>query len=54
MLKLTDMAAHENDAPAHWREIESYQSTIAFVKKFVDENPNTLLISTSDHETGSF
>ncbi|KAI7903705.1 alkaline-phosphatase-like protein [Cokeromyces recurvatus] len=47
-----DMAAHNNDAAAHFLEILEYQKTIEKVMKFVDENPGTILISTSDHETG--
>ncbi|KAI8063276.1 alkaline-phosphatase-like protein [Gongronella butleri] len=47
-----DMAAHSNDPAAHVHDILEYQDTVALVKAFVDQNPNTLLISTSDHETG--
>ncbi|KAI9486121.1 MAG: alkaline-phosphatase-like protein [Benjaminiella poitrasii] len=47
-----DMAAHNNDAPTHFLEIFEYQKTIEKVMQFVDENPGTILISTSDHETG--
>lgn len=37
---------------AHLHDILEYQNTIELVKRFVDEHPDTLLISTSDHETG--
>ncbi|KAI8919304.1 alkaline phosphatase [Powellomyces hirtus] len=47
-----DMAAHNNDPATHVREILAYQQTIEAVKKFVDENPGTIMISVSDHETG--
>ncbi len=47
-----DMAAHSNDPSAHVREILAYQETIRVVKKFIDENPSSVLISVSDHETG--
>ncbi|KAI7883597.1 alkaline phosphatase-like protein [Lichtheimia hyalospora FSU 10163] len=47
-----DMAAHSNDPVAHLHEILEYQNTIELVKRFVDEHPDTLMISTSDHETG--
>ncbi|KAI8891397.1 alkaline phosphatase-like protein [Backusella circina FSU 941] len=47
-----DMAAHTNDPATHVHEILEYQRTVELVKKFVDENPTTVLISTSDHETG--
>ncbi|KAG2208217.1 hypothetical protein INT47_006072 [Mucor saturninus] len=47
-----DMAAHSNDAATHVQEILEYQNTIEMVKKYVDEHPDTIMISTSDHETG--
>jgi alkaline phosphatase len=47
-----DMAAHGNDPAAHANDILAYYKTIEVVKKFVDENPNTLVVSVSDHETG--
>lgn len=34
------------------QEILEYQNTIEMVKKYVDEHPDTIMISTSDHETG--
>ncbi|GAB5593525.1 vacuolar alkaline phosphatase [Umbelopsis nana] len=49
-----DMAAHTNDPAAHLHEILAYQDTIQVVKDFVDANPGTVVISTSDHETGGF
>ncbi|KAI7905893.1 alkaline-phosphatase-like protein [Cokeromyces recurvatus] len=49
-----DMAAHANDPAAHFYDIMEYQRTVALVKQFVEDNPNTVLISTSDHETGGF
>ncbi|CEP10665.1 hypothetical protein [Parasitella parasitica] len=49
-----DMAAHNNDPAAHFHEILEYHRAVELVKKFVDENPNTVVISTSDHETGGF
>lgn len=47
-----DMAAHANDAAAHAHEILAYQQTIALVKDYVEQHPGTVMISTSDHETG--
>ncbi|KAI8647491.1 alkaline-phosphatase-like protein [Parasitella parasitica] len=47
-----DMAAHSNDAATHVHEILEYQNTVELVKKYVDEHPDTVMISTSDHETG--
>jgi alkaline phosphatase len=49
-----DMAAHSNDPSAHVRDIVAYQDAVAVVKTFVDENPGTVMISVSDHETGGF
>jgi alkaline phosphatase len=47
-----DMAGHTNDPATHVHEILAYQRTVEVVKKFVDENPSTVMISVSDHETG--
>ncbi|KAI8587545.1 alkaline phosphatase [Geranomyces variabilis] len=47
-----DMAAHDNDPAAHVREVLAYNEAIDAVKDFVDRNPDTVLISVSDHETG--
>ncbi|KAJ3302785.1 hypothetical protein HDU76_005471, partial [Blyttiomyces sp. JEL0837] len=47
-----DMAAHSNDPAAHVREILAYNEVIEAVKHWVSHNPNTVMISTSDHETG--
>ncbi|ORE08006.1 alkaline phosphatase-like protein [Rhizopus microsporus var. microsporus] len=47
-----DMAAHSNDPATHVHEILEYQRTVELVKKYVDEHPDTIMISTSDHETG--
>ncbi|KAG0045208.1 hypothetical protein BGZ90_008518 [Linnemannia elongata] len=49
-----DMGAHNNDPVAHVHEILEYHRTIKVVKDFVASNPDTVMISTSDHETGGF
>ncbi|KAG0171378.1 hypothetical protein DFQ29_008858 [Apophysomyces sp. BC1021] len=49
-----DMAAHTNDPAAHVHDIWQYHQTVEVVKKFVEEHPDTVVISTSDHETGGF
>lgn len=49
-----DMGAHNNDPVAHLHEILEYHQTMAVVRQWVSDHPNTLLISTSDHETGGF
>ncbi|PWN30491.1 alkaline phosphatase-like protein [Jaminaea rosea] len=51
-----DLCQHENDAACMVREAVAYQEAAALVKEYVDElnkqGRPTLLISTSDHETG--
>ncbi|KAI9337682.1 alkaline-phosphatase-like protein [Zopfochytrium polystomum] len=47
-----DMAAHNNDPAAHVHDILAYNDAIAAVKDWVSKNPNTVMISVSDHETG--
>lgn len=47
-----DMAAHSNDAKTHYREIMAYQETVEYVRSFVANHPDTVMISVSDHETG--
>jgi alkaline phosphatase len=49
-----DMGAHNNDPVAHVHEILEYHKTIQVVREFVAQNPDTVMISTSDHETGGF
>ncbi|KAF9963579.1 hypothetical protein BGZ70_007325 [Mortierella alpina] len=49
-----DLGGHYNDPVAHVHEILMYHATVKAVQKFVSKHPNTLLISTSDHETGGF
>ncbi|KAF9925844.1 hypothetical protein BGZ67_008420 [Mortierella alpina] len=49
-----DMGAHNNDPVAHVHEILEYHRTIKVVRDFVKRNPDTIMISTSDHETGGF
>lgn len=51
-----DLCAHENDPACHAFEAAAYQRAIAAVAQWVDAHNNddeeTILISTSDHETG--
>ncbi|KAF9369745.1 hypothetical protein CPB97_003338 [Podila verticillata] len=49
-----DMGAHNNDPVAHAHEILEYYETVKVVRDFVQNNPDTIVISTSDHETGGF
>ncbi|KAJ2059088.1 vacuolar alkaline phosphatase [Coemansia sp. S146] len=47
-----DMAGHDNDPAAHLRDIVQYWETVAAVRRFVNNNRDTAMIGTSDHETG--
>jgi alkaline phosphatase len=47
-----DNAAHLNDPVAHIGDAVEYYKTIQVVKDFVKNNPDTIMISVSDHETG--
>jgi alkaline phosphatase len=47
-----DHAAHANDAGAILLEQIAFDETIATVLKFIEKNPDTLLIITTDHGTG--
>ncbi|KAI8868881.1 alkaline phosphatase-like protein, partial [Ramicandelaber brevisporus] len=48
-----DMAAHDNDAAAHVRDVLAYWDAIAWAKSFVSKHgDDTVMISVSDHETG--
>ena len=47
-----DMAAHGNEAWTMAREILAFQEAFEVVEEFVQENPDTLVLATSDHDTG--
>ncbi|CAI2170883.1 6205_t:CDS:10 [Funneliformis geosporum] len=47
-----DMAAHSNDPATHVHDILAYHETVELIKNYVDEHPDTVMISVSDHETG--
>ncbi len=40
-----DMAAHNNDAAAHFYEILMYNEAVRTVAEFVELNPNTLVVT---------
>lgn len=46
------MAAHANDLVGHLSEIIMYNRVIEYLKEFVDQNNDTVLIGTADHECG--
>lgn len=47
-----DNAGHSNDMAGKLNGVPNLERAIAVVLKFMKENPDTLLIITSDHETG--
>jgi len=47
-----DKAAHPNDAPAHVREVLAYDDAVSAMLDFAARDGDTLVVSTSDHETG--
>ena len=47
-----DWAGHDNDAKKLIEEFRDFDATIKEVIKFINNNKNTLLIVTADHETG--
>ena len=49
-----DHAGHGNDGAAAIREQVAFDEAIATVLAFVDMNPDTLLVITTDHGTGGF
>ncbi|KAH7311485.1 putative alkaline phosphatase [Stachybotrys elegans] len=47
-----DHAAHANDATAHLHETLMYNEVMLWLKNYVEENPDTQLLSAADHECG--
>jgi alkaline phosphatase len=47
-----DHAAHENDAAAHLHDVLAYDEAVAVALAFARVDGATLLVATSDHETG--
>ncbi len=50
----TDTAGHHNDAAALMRALWAFDDAVKVALEFQRRNPDTLLIVTSDHETGGF
>ncbi len=48
----TDDAGHDNNIKGKMAAVINFDRAVAVVLKFMKENPDTLLIITSDHETG--
>ena len=47
-----DLGGHDNDAAAHVRDIIAYDEAVKVALDFAANNQKTLVVSTSDHETG--
>ena len=47
-----DWAAHANDAGAVLAEMKVLDQTLAFVRRYADEHPGTLVYLNADHDTG--
>lgn len=47
-----DHASHANDLNAHLWDVIEYNNVIDVVTKWIDEHPDTAMISVADHETG--
>lgn len=48
----TDKFGHSNDIEGKFNSVVTLDRTVAAALKFMEKNPDTLLIITSDHETG--
>jgi alkaline phosphatase len=47
-----DHALHANDPVAHLHDVLEYNHLIEFVKDWIDQHPDTAMISVADHECG--
>lgn len=47
-----DHALHANDPAAHLHDVLEYNRLLEFVTGWIDDHPDTALISVADHETG--
>jgi len=47
-----DWAGHSNDIAAAMGEMSDLATTMEYLEKYVNENPDTLVILTADHSTG--
>lgn len=47
-----DHAGHANDAAAHVHETVMYNQVMDFVKRWIDDHDDTVLMSAADHECG--
>ena len=47
-----DHALHANDPVAHLHDVLEYDRLLEYVKQWIDEHPDTAMLSVADHETG--
>jgi alkaline phosphatase len=47
-----DHALHANDPVAHLHDVLEYDRLLEFVKQWIDQHPDTAMLSVADHETG--
>ncbi|TLD05166.1 uncharacterized protein PgNI_09306 [Pyricularia grisea] len=48
-----DHAGHANDPASHLFDIIMYNEVLEYVQKWIDEHPDTMLMSAADHECGA-
>ena len=49
-----DWVAHENDPQALLQELLEFDEMLGYLKNFADNNKNTMVVITADHDTGGF
>ncbi len=49
-----DWAGHNNDAGGLLHELLAFDETVALIRDWAAQHPETLVVVTADHETGSF
>ncbi|KAE8326769.1 alkaline-phosphatase-like protein [Aspergillus sergii] len=47
-----DHAGHDNDPANHAFETVMYNNVVAWVRDWIDQHPDTIMLSAADHETG--
>lgn len=47
-----DHSSHAHDGAAHLGDVLEYNKVMDIVKSWIDRNPDTMMISVADHETG--
>jgi len=49
---MVDWCGHDNDIGCAMKEMDDLAKTVELVKGFIDDNPDTLMVMTADHNTG--